>query len=160
MRCPVACMLLLSASAASGATWVRVSSPSVEILTDSGEGRARAILKRLEMLRRVFRESYTADSPVPLRVFLFAGEGEYRKYRPDPGSAGFYQPDQDRDFIVLYEVTALRRNATHEYLHMVMNHSGVKLPRWMEEGVPEFYSTISIDAAKMHVGEPIEPHRN
>jgi tetratricopeptide (TPR) repeat protein len=151
-------MLAAQASGAAS-TWLRISSPSVEILTDSSEGAARSVLNRFETLRRIFGESYSADLPAPLRVFLFASEDEFQKYRSAPYSAGFYQHDEDRDFIVVYQGTALKRNVSHEYLHMVMTHASTKFPGWLEEGVPEFYSTISVNGPKMRVGDVIEPHR-
>ncbi len=162
MRNVIGCViaLLTAVANAPASTWIRISSPSVEILTDSSAGSARAVLNRFETLRRIFRESYLEESAAPVRVFLFASEAEFQKYRADPNSAGFYQHDEDRDFIVLYQATALRRNASHEYLHMVMTHASTKLPAWLEEGVPEFYSTLAVNAAKMRVGEIIEPHRH
>ncbi len=110
------------------------------------------------MLRRVFRESYAADSAAPVRVFIFASEHEFEKFRTDPAAAAFYKADEDRDFIVLHEGIALKHFAAHEYLHMVVRHSSAVLPRWMEEGVPEFYSTLSVSTETMHVGEVIEPY--
>jgi Flp pilus assembly protein TadD len=161
MRNAIACILAVLAAEASGAasTWLRISSPSVEILTDSSESTARSVLNRFEALRRIFGESYSADLPAPLRVFVFASEDEFQKYRSAPYSAGFYQHDEDRDFIVVYQGAALKRNVSHEYLHMVMTHASTKLPAWLEEGVPEFYSTIYVNATKMRVGEIIEPYR-
>jgi tetratricopeptide (TPR) repeat protein len=162
MRRVIGCVIAFLAAEASApaSTWIRVSSPSVEILTDGSQSTARAVLNRFETLRRIFRESYLGESAAPVRVFLFASEDEFQKYRAAPNLAGFYQHDEDRDFIVLYQVTALKRTASHEYLHMVMTHASTKLPAWLEEGVPEFYSTLAVNAAKMRVGEVIEPHRN
>ncbi len=150
---------LLAANASGASKWIRISSPSVELFTDSGEAQARAVLKRFEILRGVFRESYLADSSAPLRVFIFASAGEFEKYRPDRNARGFYHAASDQDFIVLYQSISINRFASHEYLHMVMNHASVKLPEWLEEGVPEFYSTLSVNASKMRLGGVIEPNR-
>lgn len=135
-----------------------MSSPSAEVFTDCGEKTARAVLNRFEILRRVFRESSAGESPAPVKVFIFASLSEFEKYRPDSNSAGAYEPSSDQDFILLYEGEALKRTASHEYLHMVMNHSAAKLPAWLEEGIPEFYSTVSVSATKIRVGGEIEPH--
>lgn len=140
------------------ASWLHMSSPSAEVFTDCGERTARAVLNRFEMLRRVFRESSTGESPAPVKVFVFASLGEFEKYRPRPNTTGSYEPSGDQDFILLYESEALKRTASHEYLHMVMNHSSAKLPAWLEEGIPEFYSTVSVSATKVRVGGEIEPH--
>ena len=135
-----------------------MSSPSAEVFTDCGEKTARAVLNRFEILRRVFRESSSGESPAPVKVFIFASLSEFEKYRPDNNSAGTYEPSSDQDFILLYENEALKRTASHEYLHMVMNHSSAKLPAWLEEGIPEFYSTLSMNATKVRIGGEIEPH--
>ena len=163
MRWGIICLICLLAAMAGNAStlaskWIRIISPQVDIFTDSGEPTARAILNRYESLRRVFPESYLANSPSPLRVFVFSSASEFEKYRTIPGTDGFYQPDEEEDFIVLNEGTALKRVATHEYLHMVMRHASPLLPPWLSEGVSEFYSTISVGAAKLRIGDPIEPH--
>ncbi len=46
--------------------------------------------------------------------------------------------------------------ASHEYLHRVIRHASPLLPGWLNEGLPEFYSTISTSGDKMHVGQTIE----
>jgi tetratricopeptide (TPR) repeat protein len=164
MRCAVAsirvgCVFALFALDASGAsTWLRVASSSVEIFTDSGERAARTLLDRFETLRRVFEESHIAAPRAPLLVFLFSTADEYRKYRMDPAAAAFYRGGDDRDLIVLYEGNAFERTGSHEYLHMVVRHASAVLPPWMEEGIPEFYSTVSASAAKVRIGDPIESH--
>ena len=158
MRWGTLCLLAVVAGGANAAspTWLRVSSPSIEIFTDSGEATARAILKRFETLHRIFNDAYTADSPAPLRVFIFSSPREYQKYRANPASDDFYIADGDREFIVLEERASLRRAATHEYLHMVMHHASPLLPHWLSEGVAEFYSTVSVNGTKVHTGDPID----
>jgi tetratricopeptide (TPR) repeat protein len=151
-------MLALFAGPAAFADWIQLASPSFEIFTDSGEKTARAVLSRFEALHRIFHESPFADSAPPLRVFVFSSQREFEKYRTIPLASGFYLADQDMDFIVFDEGTALKRVAAHEYMHAVMHHASPLLPAWLDEGVSEFYSTVSISANKVHIGDPIEPH--
>jgi tetratricopeptide (TPR) repeat protein len=148
-------LIAVKASSASS-TWTRVSSPSVILYTDSSERTARMILKRFEMLHRIFHDAYTVDSPVPLRVFLFSSEREFRQYRTTPSGDDYYMSDGDGEVIVLEESVSLRRAATHEYLHMVMHHASPLLPAWLSEGLAEFYSTVSVTATKVRVGDSIE----
>jgi hypothetical protein len=149
-------MLVLSVMTAHEASnWIRVSTPSVEIFNHANENTARPLLNRLETLRSIFRESSIAESPEPLRVFLFSSEKEFSKYRAEPSTAGFYTRDVDKDFIVLGQSFALNRIAAHEYLHMVIRHSSPLLPAWLEEGLPEFYSTAPISGTKLRIGDPI-----
>ena len=153
-------MLAMLAVSASGAapTWIRVSTPSVEIYTDKSEKSARALLDRFDLLRRVFQESYAAESPAPLRVYLFSSESEYENYRADSQASGFYQTNGSDDFIVLSEADSVKRVASHEYLHMVLFHASAALPHWLEEGLPEFYSTVSASPTRIRVGDAIDSH--
>jgi tetratricopeptide (TPR) repeat protein len=159
MRWGTLCVLAVIATQASTAsTWLRISSPTIEIFTDAGEKTARAVLRRFETLHRVFDDAHLAPSAAPARVFVFASRREYLEYEIDPATAGMYHAADGRDLIVAYEETDLRRVASHEFLHMAMRHSSAALPHWLDEGLADFYSTIAIDASKMHVGAVIPPH--
>ena len=147
-----------SSASTSPSTWIRVASPPIELFTDGGEKTARAVLDRFAALHRVFDQSNIASPPAPLRVFVFSSEEEYRKYRMDSNAAAFYQSDDGRDLMVLHQGTAFERIASHEYLHLVIRHASAPLPRWLEEGVAEFYSTLSINGTKMHIGDAIQAH--
>jgi tetratricopeptide (TPR) repeat protein len=150
-------LLALFASAAP-ASWIQITSPSIEIFTDSSERTALAVFHRFETLHRVFDESRSAVSPAPVRVFIFSSRRDFLDYEINRNASGFYQSADGHDLIVAFEDTSLRRIASHEYLHMVMRHSSAVLPRWLDEGMAEFYSSLSIGAAKMRVGETIPSH--
>jgi len=160
MRGIIVCVLALFAVKANAlsTTWIRISSPFVVMFTDSSEKTARAILRRFETLRRVFDESQIAAAPAPVRVYVFAARRDFLDYEIDRNGAGFYHSGDHREFIVAYEDTALQRIASHEYLHMVMDHVSAPLPLWLSEGLAEFYSTISIHGTKMRVGDTIPAH--
>lgn len=142
---------------ATAANWIRVSAPNLEIITDAGDRKAQELLQHFETLRRLFPPSF-ADSPTPLRVFVFSSARDFDKYRSSQSAAGNYHTDGWQDFIVLPEQGALLSAAAHEYLHMVMYHSSKHLPAWMEEGVAEFYSTISVEGSRVRVGATIAPY--
>jgi Tfp pilus assembly protein PilF len=150
--------VIAAEASAAASTWTRVSSPSIDIFTDAGENSARALLDRFETLNRIFRESNVAESPPHLRVFIFSSERDFEKYRPSRAAAGFYRSEEDQDLIVLAEGNQLKDIASHEYLHRVIQHASPLLPAWLNEGLPEFYSTISISGNKVRVGAPIERH--
>ncbi len=126
------------------ADWTRVSSPRIEILTDAGDKTGRELLSHFETIRAVFHRAGIADSPLPVRVFAFASEGEFHSYSNEANAAGFYH-GSDRDTIALYAGPDARRVALHEYVHSVLNHSKIPLPKWFEEGTAEFYSNLEID---------------
>jgi Flp pilus assembly protein TadD len=155
--------LILFSIPALAADWIRIAAaPSaagnIEILTDAGPKTGRQILTRFEDIRRIFREANTADSPLELRVFVFASEKEFRAYRDGAGTEGFYQSAAERDYIALPATADAGRIATHEYVHLVLNHSAVPLPKWFEEGTGELYSTLVLDGDRLRIGEPIGSH--
>ncbi len=157
MRWGTLCLLaVLAGKASSAETWIRVSSPPIEIFTDNGEKSARAVLHRFETLHRVFGESHIALSPAPLRVFIFSLRSDFLAYEIDKNAAAFYLPGDDRDFIVLYWGSALTSEASHEFLHRVVHQSSTPLPRWLNEGIAEFYSTVSTNSTTVRVGGLIE----
>jgi len=152
-------LLALFAVPVTAATWLQISTPSIDIFTDAGENPARALLERFETLSLIFRESNVARSPPRLRVFIFSSERDFEKYRPTPSTAGFFRSDDDQDVIVLTEGNQLKHIASHEYLHRVIQHASPLLPDWLNEGLPEFYSTISVSGNKVRVGAVVERNR-
>jgi tetratricopeptide (TPR) repeat protein len=157
MRWGTLCLLaILAGKASSAETWIRVSSPPIEIFTDNGEKSARAVLHRFETLHRVFGESHIALSPAPLRVFIFSSRSDFLAYEIDNHAAAFYLPGDDLDFIVLFWGSALTGNASHEFLHRVVEHASTPLPRWLNEGIAEFYSTVSTNSTTVRIGGLIE----
>jgi hypothetical protein len=42
--------------------------------------------------------------------------------------------------------------AVHEYVHLLVRHSGIKLPAWLSEGLADFYSTLEPVGKKVRVG--------
>ncbi|HEY7334920.1 MAG TPA: hypothetical protein VH639_08555 [Bryobacteraceae bacterium] len=153
MRFPALILLAFSTSGF-GAEWLRVRTPQLEILTDAGEKAARATLERLNLIRSVLATSPVSD-PLPLRVFVFGSEAEFRKYSDGPVADGFYQPGVERDFIVLHAEAGLARAAIHEYVHLVLDRRTAPLPLWFEEGTAELYSNLDVRGHGMLVGEPI-----
>ncbi len=153
--------LLWEAAPAVQAEWLRVSSPNFELFTDAGEKAGREVVGRLEQIRQVFRDigGHWKTSPLPVRAYLFASGQEYQRYRPTPTSRGFFHGGLERNLIVMQALgAATARVAFHEYVHLVLNHTAAALPRWLEEGTAEFYSTARVAGRKVILGDPIDNH--
>ncbi len=138
-----------------GADWIRVSTPHVEIFTDAGDKSAVDLITRFERLDAVFRDAGISGGAMPVRTFVFANEADFRRYRDDRASAGFYKGGE-RDYIAFYSSPDSRRVALHEYVHMVLRRSSIALPHWFEEGTSDFYSTADFQGAKIRLGDPID----
>jgi tetratricopeptide (TPR) repeat protein len=138
-------------------------------MTDAGEKTGREILAHFETIRAVFHQAGIADSPLPIRVFAFASESEFHSYSDEKDAAGFYH-GSDRDTIALYAGPDARQVALHEYVHSVLNHSKILLPRWFQEGTAEFYSNLEVEGHKarsttlraeqlgLRIGDPVAAH--
>jgi len=125
-------------------------------LTDAGEKTGRATLRRLDDIRQIFP---TRDrEPLPLRIFLFAAEKEFRGYADNAVTDGFYHGGGERDLIVLHGGAGLTRAVTHEYIHLILDRGPGPLPLWFEEGTAELYSNLDLQRGRIIAGEPIAEH--
>jgi tetratricopeptide (TPR) repeat protein len=150
----IAIGLLPSAHAA----WVRAASPRVEVLSNAGTRTAERLLSRFEQMHGIFAQAGIAGRAAPVRVIAFATATEFHHYRSDKHVDGFYLPAPDREYIAMYAGPDAGRVAFHEYVHVVLSHSPAPLPGWFEEGMAEFYSTLTIEGGRLRIGDPIEAH--
>jgi tetratricopeptide (TPR) repeat protein len=137
------------------ADWISIKSQRVEVLTDAGEHTGRDLLARFETIRNIFQDVALADDPLPVRAIAFSSEREFHDYHDDRLVEGF-QTRGDRDYIAMFVGPEARRVATHEYVHVVLNHARCSLPIWFEEGLAEFYSNADVRDTKITVGERID----
>ncbi len=143
------------------AAWLELRSPHFRLVTDAGERAGRELLLALEQIRSAFLTLAGSrhDSPIPVRVYLFASADLYHRYQPSPAVKGFYQGGADANHIILLASGAeTRRIAFHEYAHLVLNHASVRLPQWFEEGIAEFYSTLEFRSGNLIIGRPVGSH--
>jgi tetratricopeptide (TPR) repeat protein len=139
------------------ATWLMVASPHFEIVTDSGSILAREVLAGLERMRTALAPQGT---PLPVRCFLFRHRADFDPLRPSPITTAFYQGGPDRDYLVAAADAApiSRRQLFHEYVHLVLNHNSHSLPKWADEGLAEYYSTMEFTSTTAVVGKPVARH--
>lgn len=135
---------------------MRLESPGIELFTDAGESAGRHLMERFGEAREIFRQAGIEPGPLRLRVFVFASAEEYHRYRGT--SDGFYQSGADHDSIAMHAGSESGRVAFHEYVHLVLRHSAVPLPRWFDEGMAEFYSNARVENGRLHAGAPIPAH--
>ncbi len=163
MRAGAVPLMLLAAPWCAG-EWIRVATPGMEVLTDAGEKTGRGLLARLEQIRdlsvkrNLLGGGAWGGRPWPVRVFAFASENEFDSYREPPGTQGFHSSGSERDYIALYAGPSAARVAFHEYVHLILTHSAIKMPTWFQEGTAEFYSTLEIESAQVRTGGAIKPH--
>ena len=155
-----ACILALFTSSVSAADprWIRIQSPNFELYSTASERSARETLEEFEQVRAFFLNTLpTKDQkPLPVRIVTFNSVKEYAPYRLNEFAAAYYYPGAERDTIVMSHGGSENfPTAIHEYVHLVVQHAGLKPPPWLNEGLAEFYSTLRPLGGKIVVGDII-----
>lgn len=154
--------LFLSAAWGAEPKWIRVPSADFEIYSSAGEGDTRRVLQSFERVRDFFKQATGANArqkTEPVRVIVFGSKKEYDQYRPNDFAAAFYTQIAGRDYIVLGSANdAVFPIAVHEYVHLVAQNAGMKLPPWLNEGMAELFSTLQPQGDKVLVGTLIDGH--
>jgi tetratricopeptide (TPR) repeat protein len=148
-------MAALALCANGAPRWVRLASPHFEIYSSAGAGTARDTLRQFEQVRSFFihMAGHAPANPTPVRIVAFGSAKEYDAVRFNEFASAFYQPTADQDFIVMGPDTAgTAATAIHEYVHVVVQHSNLHFPPWLNEGIAELYSTIRQTGDKVLVG--------
>jgi tetratricopeptide (TPR) repeat protein len=154
-----AACLLAAAPAASTADWALARSAHFEVYSDAGTSEARQVLAWFERLRPFFQQEtgVNVDPRLPLRIVLFRSMDEYAPFRVNPASDAYFAAIGERDYIVLPAPDSDRLSA-HEYWHFVAHTGALRLPRWLNEGLAEFYSTVRFDAHGGRMGIALGNH--
>ena len=106
-------------------------------------GGERAILTRLETARQFFEKTGFSTGTPQLSILALDSNQQSEIYRVNPAAYAFYQRTHEGDFVVMRDLEPANFSvAIHEYTHFVVEHAGLKLPLWLNEGVADFYSTV------------------
>jgi hypothetical protein len=159
---PVAAVLagvLLSSMAPAAEQWVKLTSSHFELYTTAGEKKGREALLYFEQVRDFFTRTRSSDKPVPdtrVRIIAFQSEKEYAPYRINDFSSAFYLNGYGDDYIVMKSISAENYPVTvHEYTHLLIQHSGIAIAPWLNEGLAELYSTLKPIGKEMAIGQVI-----
>lgn len=152
---------LIPAAGSEGPRWLKIQSPNFELFTTAGERNAREVARHFEQVRAFFREAMGLGlkSGPPVRLVVFRSDKEFAPYAPNDYAAAFYLGTEDRDYIVMKSASSeLFPLAVHEYVHLLVKHTGIAAPVWFNEGLAELYSNLKPLAGKIEVGDIIIPH--
>jgi tetratricopeptide (TPR) repeat protein len=152
----VATLLLAVCPAAAAEQWLRLKSPNFELLTTAGEKRAREAILHFEQVRGMFEKINGKPTAVttPVRIIAFNSDKEFKPYATKEFSAAYYLGTRDRDYIVMRGVAPeFYQAATHEYTHLIVKHSGLPLPIWLNEGIAEVFSTMKPVGKQVRMGD-------
>ena len=144
-----------SAPAAAADQWIKLETPHFELYTTAGEKKAREAILYFEQVRSFFLQATPAKRvpEFPVRIVAFRSEKQFKPYRINEAAAAYYTQGRYRDYIVMQDISSEYYPATiHEYTHLIIEHSGLKLPPWLNEGWAELYSSLKPQAGKTMVG--------
>jgi tetratricopeptide (TPR) repeat protein len=135
--------------------WSLARSAHFEVYSQAGDTSARSALLWLEQLHTFFQQQtrLNLDNRPPVRVIAFRSTKEYEPYRLRPSSDAYYVGAETRDYIVMPALGAGEfATAAHEYAHLILRASGLRLPLWLSEGLAELYSTLRISDRGWNMG--------
>ncbi len=156
-----AALILLAAALPAAAVdhWTRLTTPQFELYTTGGAKKGRETIRRFEQVREFFLKAspVRASADFPLRIVEFETAEQYRPYKPNPQTSGYFFNMPNRDYIVLGDAAAIDYPiAIHEYMHLIVRHSGLKIPLWLNEGWADVYSTLRPMGKETAVGDLLE----
>jgi len=153
-------LLLYGHMAVAAPKWIAVRSENFELYTTGGERAARDTLRHFEMVRTFFLQALKlGGASAPAQIIAFDNRKHYEEYAPQSWSAAFYHAGPDRDMIVMSGLgPETGPTAIHEYVHLLIKHSEIRFPLWINEGYAELYSSLQPKGNKAMVGAPIEGH--
>ncbi len=153
--------VLIAIPAIAQDNWVRLTTTHFEMYTSSDEKKAREAILHFERVREFFMQASPVRPPgeFPVRVVVFRDAQIMHTYSPIPGVLAYYVPGPLRDSIVMEDPSVASYPVTiHEYLHLVIRHSGLHIPVWLNEGWAEVFSTLKPVKDGMAVGDLIPAH--
>jgi tetratricopeptide (TPR) repeat protein len=134
--------------------WIRLQSASFEMYTPGSERAARDAIRHLEMVQSFFSTVvHQKRTTSPIRVVFFQDEKLYHAYQPKSLAVAHFQHTPDRDLIAIGRYDPEKPDPlTHEYVHALVQHSGIDIPLWLNEGLAEYYSSMRPKGTKALVG--------
>lgn len=132
-----------------------------ELITDGPRGRAQNVLAHFERVRSFFETMLNLRAPIlKPRIVMFNNEKDYQDHAGNKNTAAYYIGLPQRDYIAMSPAMteAARRTAVHEYIHLLVHYSDMRVPIWLNEGIAELYSNVEQVKKSIRVGTPIAGH--
>jgi len=119
--------------------WKLYRSTHFEIYSQRGERETRDVLRRLEVVRAVFLQTFPIRErePSEVTIYYFSGRKDFLSYLPTDSAnntVGFFMPYPDRDIMILSGATDLDVALQVVQMHYVMHLfrlNGSKAPPWL-----------------------------
>jgi len=150
--------------------WIRLSTPNFEFCSPAGvkpaektalENKGRDALLTLEQVRGfILQATHTnRDQIIRVRLVSFQSDKQFKPYSPNNASGSWSSSTQDHDYFVMVESDPEHLPiAIHQYTHVALQHTGLKLPTWLTEGWAELFTTLKAAGTSGMVGGVLKDH--
>lgn len=149
--------------------WTEFESASFRLLSNSDPESSRGILLDLERFRRAFAQlapGLDSSFPVPTQIVAFRDAESYASFKSEGDSEstrimGQFLGHRDGNYITLNADPRLSGGlgiVLHEYVHHIVNQNLPGVPRWLNEGLAEYYSSFVVEGRFAVVGRPVARH--
>ena len=150
------------------ARWTEIQSPNFLAISNAGRAAGQDFVRQLEQFQGVVSELFQLErvTGVPLLVVIFRDDRSFTPYKflvqgkPAP-VGGFYQRSRDLDVIAVNADQRAIQPASiifREYVHRLTSYSAQPWPRWLSEGMAEFYSSFELEKDQVALGVPLDHH--
>ena len=138
--------------------WLKLKSTNFELLTAGDEKKGRNLILHFERVRSFFVSTMPTlqGTLFPVRIVGFDSDKEYDDYRPNESATAFYAGGSNGDYIVMKDVSASGYPvAIHEYVHLLVRHTGLNWPLWYKEGLADLFSNLKPVGDEVEIGDMI-----
>lgn len=149
--------------------WKKLEAPGLTVVGNAGADELRRTATSILRFRAAMRSLLPfirLDPPAPTVAVVFRDDNAMTPFKPrDRGKplnmvAAYFAAHPDVNYIVM---AIGRREFTyqvvfHEYTHLLVNQNISRLPRWLNEGFADFFSTFDGSEAdrRLIVGRPLD----
>lgn len=144
---------------AASSQWYRFQAGPWELFTDAGERRGTAVLAQTAeaaaLLERLAPElePEPAAAAAPPRIVLFGSGRDFAPFRRSERHGGLLVTSGSASLMLLADSGGETvRAARHELVHWLLRRRRALPPRWLEEGLADYYSTLEFDGRVARLG--------
>jgi tetratricopeptide (TPR) repeat protein len=147
--------------------WITLTADEFQFISNASPARTLDIARDMLRMRASVGQvtHLNVRSPLPTKVFIFAGERGFAGYRDalmhrkTENIVGVFAKGDTGNFILMRSDTdAVDRIVYHELTHYFVNNTTAGLPLWFDEGIAEYYSTFRTAGTSVHIGHPVHEH--
>ncbi len=151
------------------AGWLEIEGEDLSLMTNAGRQRGLEIAAALHQFRAVFARLAPAielSSPAPTTLLAFRDHRSYAPFKTvaDRGNSrilGQFLSKPDGNYLTIdagAELVGSLAVIYHEYVHYFVRNNFPGVPLWFNEGLAEFYSTLTQEEDAVLIGGAVERH--